>query len=93
MQCVGIFIDERAVVSTFNPELLINQGHSMILSHRHNGSPEFLRDLVERGLRRSSPHVTLRFIDAYSDLMIEQPKNDYALLICQDAPMYSAGRH
>jgi hypothetical protein len=93
MECVGIFIDQPAVFGIFNPELAITRGHSIITNNDFKGDPEFLRSLVEANLRRSDPHLLIKFIDAYSELVVDKPQDNYGLLICQEAPIFSQGIH
>lgn len=95
MSCKGIFVTPEAMRSLFNYELMLKQGGSLIERNDFDGDPNALRILVERGLRKTAPHVTVSFWDAYFEMPIENPGigGDYCLLINQDAPMYSTRMH
>jgi hypothetical protein len=95
MTCVGIFIDADAMRSLFNYELALLQGRSLIQRTDFGGDPEYVRRQVEVGLRRSHPHVVVRFWDPNSELEIETPEqaDEYSLIIHQEAPIYSTHMH
>ena len=95
MTCVGIFIDADATRSLFNFELALRQGDSLIQRIDFGGDPEFMRKRVEEGLRRTHPHVVVRFWDHHSELEIEAPEqaDEYSLMIHQEAPIYSTRMH
>ena len=93
MSCVGIFIAEGTRPTLFNPELALAQGQTIILNHGPHVDPHALRQAVQARLRKSIPHVTVGFLDHYTEIEIEDPSEDYILLIKQEAPIYSRSMH
>ena len=93
--CVGIFVDARAQRCIFNYELALKQGESLIQRTDFGNDPEYVRSTVEAGLRRSHPFVTVTFWDCDGGLSADGPveNGEYALLIQQETPMYSALMH
>jgi len=93
MSCVGILIEPYTCRAVFNPELAIAQGNHIITNSRNDIDPQILRAKVEAKVRRSCPHVTLKFMDFCDELEVETPNGDYLLVICQESPMYSGSMH
>ena len=93
MSCIGIYIADHARLALFNPELALAQGHTVIVNRGPDGDPEALRTAVEARLRKSNPHVTVSFFDIDAEVELDAPDEDYALMIKQDAPIYSRSMH
>lgn len=93
MSCVGIFIADHTRPALFNPELALAQGQTVIVNKGPDEDPETLRSAVEARLRKTIPHVTVGFLDLYAEVELENPEGDYALVIKQDAPLYSRSMH
>lgn len=94
MSCIGVFIDEHTRCALFNPELALAQGQTVLTHCDPDADPFKLRDRLQARLRSTAPHARVLFLDHYSDLESEEPpEGDYALLIKQEAPMYSGSLH
>lgn len=93
MNCVGIYMDQHTHSALFNPRLALEEGNRVILGAGIHPDPERLRIKVEGRVRRTAPHIVMKFRDAYTELLIDEPIQDYQLLICMDAPMYSGRTH
>jgi len=95
MACVGIFIGPETMSALFNHQLLLTQGESLIVNNDTEDDPELLRLLVQEGLQKSFPGVKVGFLDHYSWLELDAApeKEDYALVVVQESPMYSRSVH
>ena len=93
MNCTGIYMDQHTHSALFNPKLAIEEGNRVILGAGPNPDPEWLRIKVEGRVKRAAPHIVMKFRDAYTELLVDEPKGDYVLMICMDAPMYSGRAH
>lgn len=88
MDCVGIYMDKQTHNALFNPALTLHQCHRVMLESE-GVSPEVMLHRVSTTARYSEPYAVVKYRDVYSELIVAEPKNDYQLLICADAPFYS----
>lgn len=95
MECIGIFIDTYTQRKLFNADLALQQGETIIKHNQHYvEDPEKMRQVMETGLKRCHPMVTVGFLDESSELEIDlkavQEIGEYSLLIKVDAPFATA---
>jgi hypothetical protein len=90
MNCIGIFIDPETAQILINPDLIISHGSALIECNGHRTSPEMLRQVVQRGLRKIQPNLIVKFWDADEQ---QEPEGNFGLLVNHGLTVFSRSMH
>ncbi len=95
MDCVGIVMDIHTCRAVFNHQLAMAKATDLLAHHKKGAgnAPLVLQTKIQAELRRMFPALTVKFVDAASELEVEVPEGDYILTLVQEAPVYSGSMH